>query len=470
MEAERASRRSRVAVAATLAAAAAILGIQLLRPPIIGLADNGDFSRLTHPAGLDDVSQRPEDRYFGWIQPRIAYVPRSADSSGYRSSEMLLVDVAVRAARGLSKSPFFDIRFLGALHAGLLLFALAVLVASCRDLGTAPQSAAAVLLVFFFTDVGYIGPFNSLYSQTASLLFLLLTAGAAALAVRRGALSSALLAAYFVAAALFVCAKPQEVVHAPILALLGARLAWPGASARRRVAAVVLGVLLCGLAARYYRSAERSIGWVTRYNVIFMVLLPRSPDPAADLTALGLDPALTKYSGISPWDPRSPANDFAVRARINATSPRAFLLRHPDRMWAVIREALQSSYVLQPPELGNFAKESGRPALAKAFGPWSAVRKAIGGPILLLLLLGGTFAAAVRTWRRAGLRGRLAREALAALVLMTALAFATAVGGDTHMELVRHLYTFEALCDLLLAAALTWLIHAARVHRSAVTA
>lgn len=466
MEAERASRRNRIAVAATLAAAALLLGLQLLRPPIVGLADNGDFERLMHPAGLDYVSAHPEDRYYGWMQPRFAYAPRSADSSGYRSSEMLLVETAVGAGRMLSKSSFFDTRFLGALHAVLLLLALGALVAACRDLGTAAQVTAAALLVFFFTDVGYIGPFNSLYSQTASLLFLLATTGAAALAVRRGSLSGLLLAVFFLAAALFVCAKPQEVVHAPILALLGVRLAWPNAPRRRRAAALALAVLLCALAARYYLSAERSIGWVTRYNIIFMVLLPESPRPAADLAEMGLDPSLAKYSGVSAWVAGSPAADPEMRARINASSPRAFLLRHPERLHALLRQAVRSAWILRPPELGNFAKESGRPARAQSFGPWSSARAALGGAALLVLLLGGTLGAAIATYRRASARGRLARQSMVALVLMTVAAFAAAVAGDTHMELVRHLYTFQALSDLVLVAAVAWVVRAVAVRRA----
>ena len=466
MEADRASRRNRIAVAATLAAAALILGTQLLRPPVIGLADNGDFERLLHPAGLEYESARFEDRHYNWMQPRFLWTAPSPNASGYRTSEIFAVQGAVRINRLLG-APFFDTRILGAIHTLLLLLGVGLLVVACRDLATPAQAAAAALLIFFFTDVGYIGPFNSLYSQTASLLYLLLTAGIAAIAVRRGRLSGLLLGAYFVSAALYVCSKPQEVVQAPLLALVGVRLAWPEATARRRVASVVLGALLCALAVRYYRSAEGSIGWVTRYNVVFLAILPDSPNPAADLAEMGLDPALAKFSGLSAWKPGTPAEDPAFRERLKAASPRAFLLRHPGRLRPLIREALAASFVLVPPDLGNFAKESGKPGLAKAFGPWSHARKRLGGAVLLVLVPVGVLAAAGFTWRRASPRGRLVRESTAALVAMTALAFATALAGDTRVELQRHLYTFQALWDLVLVAGVTWLVSAAAVRRAA---
>src|SRR5262245_28716605 len=111
MQAERASRRNRIAVAATLAAAAVLLGIQLLAPPIVGLADNGDFERLTHPAGLDYESDRFEDRHYNWMQPRFRWTAPFPDSSGYRTSEIFAVEAAVRMSR-LRGAAFFDTRVL----------------------------------------------------------------------------------------------------------------------------------------------------------------------------------------------------------------------------------------------------------------------------------------------------------------------------------------------------------------------
>src|SRR5690348_4774226 len=48
---------------ALVAAASAILAHQLLLRPIVGLADNGDFDRITRPLGLAVVAP-PAERYF----------------------------------------------------------------------------------------------------------------------------------------------------------------------------------------------------------------------------------------------------------------------------------------------------------------------------------------------------------------------------------------------------------------------
>src|SRR4030095_7295618 len=106
--------------------------------------------------------------------------------SGYLSSETVLALAARWASAPFHDAVRFDLRWLAAVHMALALLALALLVRAPRTLAVPTQLPAAALVVFFFTDVGYIGPFNSFYSQTASLLFLLLLAGVVADAVRRG--------------------------------------------------------------------------------------------------------------------------------------------------------------------------------------------------------------------------------------------------------------------------------------------
>ncbi len=304
-----------------------------------------------------------------------------------------------------------------------------------------------------------MAPFQSLYSQTASLLFLLLLAGVVAWTVRRGTLSGGALAAYFLCAAMFVLSKPQESVQALLLGPLGVRLAWTG-SRRTRAIAVLLAVALAGLGWRYYRSAQNSIGWVTRYNMLFMKIIPSSPDPERDLRELGLDPALVRFAGVAPWGPDSPTRDPALQRffdpRSGQPSPRLLYLRHPEKLASGPGPHPRTANALQPDDLGDFAKESGAPRLTKARGAWSDLRLRLFGPTWPLLFFGGTLAACAAGYRRATPRGRLFREGLALMVAMAAGAFLVVVLGD-GVETRRHLYVFHALCDLILVADVAWL-------------
>jgi hypothetical protein len=468
MPAEPRSRRSALLVVGTLAAAAASIVATLMIPPVVGLADNGDFYRVEVPAGLDSLERTRENRYFFWMQPRFLYVEPKTDPSGFRTSETLLVKIAVEAGKVFSGAELFDVRLLGAVHAAILLAALGMLVASARGLAAPAQALLGALAVFFFTDVGYVAPFQSLYSQTASFLFLLVTAAIVALAIARGRLAGAWLPVYFLCAAVFVCSKPQESVQAVLLAPLGVRLAWSGPR-RARVAAVLMAAALLALGGRYYQSAQSSTGWITRYNLLFLKILPTSPDPGGDLAELGLDPSLARYSGVTAWVADSPARIPEVREfldpRAGKTSPRMLFVRHPKRLLEHVEKAAESSYVLQPGDLGNFSRGSGAPPLAVARGAWSSLRVHLSGWIVPVILLAGTFLAAAFSYRRATARGRLFREALAVLVAMTVGAFIVAAFGD-GLEIERHLYSFQAMCDLILLADAVWIVQLAASHRA----
>ena len=236
---------NRAIVAAAVASAALILALQLFVQPVVGLADNRDYERVIGYAGFQHTTDVPVERYFSFLRTKYAVVQPGWFRSGYHSSETLLAFAARYAHLAFSRQALFDLRLLGGIHAALFLLALAGLIRACRDLAWPAQALAAALLVFMFTDVGYVAPFNSFYSQTASLLFLLLTAAIAAEAVRRGRLAGVWLFAYFGSALLFVGSKPQERLAAPLLALFGMLLAgvrWRGAWRRT---AVWLGIALC---------------------------------------------------------------------------------------------------------------------------------------------------------------------------------------------------------------------------------
>lgn len=478
MAARRAPRFNLVLVCASLAVAAVLLTFPLLVPPIVGLADNGDFARVAEPVGLASISPRPEDRFFGWMQPEFALVEPVGIRSWYKSSETLLAGAAVLAARiARPDARVFDVRFLAGLHILLLLAAIGILIASCRALAPVTQGVVAFLLVFFFTDVGWVAPFNSLYCQTASLLFLMLTAAVAAAGLRRGGFTGGLALAYFLCAALFVCSKPQESLQGPLLAVFGARMVAAPVPRLRRLA-WGLAVALCLLSIYYYNRTPASIRGVTAYNVLFTEILPHSPDPAGDLAELGLDPSLARYSGTNAFDPRGFYEDTALRSRLLPRAGQGALLRlylrHPKRIGELLVRAGKSSFQLRPSELGNFARSEGGPPgrQTSAFSAWSRWRSRLNGLTAPAILLLGNVAAVVATYRRATRTGRLFREGLLLLVLMAVVEFGVCSFADALWEMPRHLYAFHAMCDLILIADAAWACEtlARRLSRRAIRA
>jgi hypothetical protein len=452
--------------AAAVAAAAVVLSAQLLVPPVSGLADNGDYQRVMGYAGFEHSTDVYAERYFSFLRTQYRVLPIGFVRSDYLSSETLLALAARFVSPAAWRGGLFDIRALAAVHIGLLLLALGLLVRACRDLAPAAQCVAAALLVFFFTDVGYAGPFNSFYSQTASLLFLLLTAAAAATAIRRGRLDGGLAAVYFLCAALFVASKPQEAVQAPILALLGLLLAGFRFRGGWRKPAVAMALALCLFGLWCGRRTPRTLQAAALYQVLFYETLPHSPSPQADMAELGLDPAWIRYSGTDAFQPDTPLEDAAFRDRFLASTGYArivrFYLAHPGRMAERVRRASPKIWSLRP-SYGNLERSEQFPTrtLTTRFAAWSRMRLKVFGsfPIAALaLLLLGNAAFALATWRGASARGRLLREGILAAAFMSATAFGVCLLTNAPPDFSRVFYVAEALCDLLLVADAAWLV------------
>jgi MYXO-CTERM domain-containing protein len=454
-----------------VAAGAWMLSAQLLVRPIVGLADNGDFVKVMRPAGLA-YAEPGFAEFFLWAPDKFAFAEPKEAPDRYVTSETLLARLAVDGAR-LAGARLFDIRVLGALHAGLLLLGLGFLVAAARDLAPAARWTAAVALVLVFTDVAYAAPLNSIYGQASSLVFFLVTCGIAALGIRRGGLAGVWLPAYFVAAALFVGSKPQETLHAPLLAALGVGLAC--SHRRRRAAAIALGVVLTTLGFAYFKRTPLWHRRIVLYHAVFTELLPNSPDPVADLRRLGLPERYLSWSGTTAYEGSSLLHDPAFRMELDARVGYRVLgqlyLEQPLRAAGVVRRAASKGARMRPPFFGDLAKDAGAPprAQSRRFALWSDLKLGLHPWTLPALgtAAGVAVLAALATWRRATTRGRLARAGVVVLAVMAAIEFLVCAFADAHIELVRHLYVFHAMIDLLLIAALVWAVQAVMDARAA---
>jgi hypothetical protein len=462
-------RRNRALAAASAGAAAVVLVLQLLVPPIVGLANEGDFERVMGYAGLRYLTDHRDEKFYNYVVTRFEVAAPGWYRSGYLTSETLLAAVARASSRVFFPGERFDIRLLGAVHALLLLIALWILVRSCRDLAVPAQWIVAILLVLFFTDVGYAAAFNSFYAQAASLLFLLLTVAIASAGVRRGGFTGSLLVGYFLVAALFVCSKPQESIQGPWLAAWGMQLGRVGLRRWWRKAAFWLAVALCGFSLWCYRSVPREgVRYVGLFHNVFRELLPHSPDPAGDLKELGLDPDLREYSGMHAYMANAPIRDPGFQARFFSRfgyrKLLGFYLRHPGRLGDRLRRAAPGAFRLRPSYLGNYDRAAGFPPKTKTthFALWSDARARLGARAVLWLAVffGANVIALSAAWRRASSRGRLYLSALAFLLLMSGTEFLVCALADCLDDVGRHLYVFDALCDLIVIADCGWLAQA----------
>ncbi len=316
------------------------------------------------------------------------------------------------------RNSLFDLRILGAVNAGCFLAATWLVLQATRSFVTSSRFAVLGLWTLMFTDAGYVAYFNSIYSEPASLIFLMLTLGASLRIIAAPRPSGWLVASYAAAAVLFIFAKAQNVALGMLLAVWGVCLVVRRPIPRWRTLAIALagGLLACSLVG--YHLAPRWTREANLYNAVFAGILRVSPSPADDLSALGISGALTRYARTNYYHTTAPVRDPAFVAafydKISQSRIVWFYFTHPQRMLAVADKQAPSALLLRPPGYGNFTKASGYPpqAISQRFALWSELRARIPG----------------RTW--------VLGSALAIMLMLEALGIARSVNLTDRLLLV----------------------------------
>ena len=438
---------------------AAIIAFQSFVAPTVGLANNGDYSKMIGRFSLGPEEAGPDETAY-YVQ-RWKYDPAySWDSADNTSSELLLMRAALGIGR-LFSSRIFDIRILGVIHAVLWIGCFAAALPLFRSLPGWTRYAVPVFTLFVFSDVSYVAYFNSFYTDTAAFLFMRWCV-VIALLVASGIWTGWLPFLGLLASALFVIfSKPQHSLLGLLLWLLaaGVSLALPGRSGK--VAGLILAPLLpvaAIIGVQMIPDLERQEGL---FNMIFSKTLKHSADPAADLREMGLSPELRLWVGSFAQKADSPMRDpnfaqaFTVRLHHRLA---LFLLHHPMVSFEILYEDLHGHAAgRRLGFLGNYQMKTGlRPfRRARSFGWWSALRSFWFrvAPWHILMWYAGFIGAAV--WFAWRYRGNVAGNTAAVALVVAALGLAAMViasFGEVG-ETDRHQWLFHVLTDMTMVMA-----------------
>ncbi len=338
----------------TLVAAAAIIGYQILCPPIIGLADQGDFRRVIGKFGYGP--EQPAT-YYGFVTLKyvrdLAY--RWPDWEQF-SSEDLFVGAAVLANKVVSKDGKLDIRVIGVLHALAFLAAFAWLLHETRGF---PQSNSSG---FFSPDSNRCCARDLLQHFLCRTRFIhllrFLVSGEHRSVRARNFYSTA-----HEMVPMGSSIRTRKPMNAPLGLLLGAyaiRLGWRSKLAWAGTVAILSAAVFIIV------TAPMPMRDVNAYDLVFLAVLPESKTPAADAVTLGIDPALAVLSGTGAWGANSAFSELKLRGiigkQVTIFTIMRFYLARPARMWRRIRRELQVAILLRPPT-GKFrplVRTSGR--------------------------------------------------------------------------------------------------------------
>jgi len=448
-----------------------LLSVQLLIPPIVGLADNHDYDRVMGWFGIVPAGVPEEQRYVDYVERDYDVRLGQFAGGGYLSSELGFAALAVALSPLVPSPADLDLRVVGAVHGAALLAALWLLLVGVRPLHPAARITAAALAVLILTDVAYVAYLNSFYSEPASLVFLLAFAGLALSWLGAGMPGGWLRVGVLASAVGLITSKPQNGVLGLVLA--GAAL-WLATGARARGAGATRFLVLTavGLAVGslvYVSVAPSAIRRNVAYHAVFWEILPNSPAPLEDAAALGLDPAWLRFSRTTAFAPESGMSDPAFRRDfLRAVGPEeiaGFYLRRPGRVAAAIGRGATAALEMRPAGLANVERRTGAPPRTQtsAFSIWSSAKRRLLGSSapLVAVVLAAALIVPLRRRRSVGASRAVDDRLLALFATMAVAELGIVVLGEGDLDLARRLFLFHALVDLcaagLAVAAVHWL-------------
>jgi hypothetical protein len=442
-----------------LFAAGAILFYQLIVPPVVGLADNGDFVKVIGRFDLHGrvyLTGRFVDTVYEF-RPDMHWV------SDFYSLEIALAHAALWLNALLSKDGNFDLRCIGAVHGALFLVAVWLFAPLVGDERRWARWAMYALALFVYCDMMYVSSLNSFYMDEPAYLFLLLTVVFYLRMLRWGRkLDAALL---ILSSFLLVSAKAQHALLGFWIALLffaGAQRFY----ALRRGWWYAAGT--CLTAASFlmlWKAQPADYASNPLYNVVFEEILPHSKNVDRTLADLGLDDSYRFCIGMKAYLPNSGMDDPAFRRRfmqqLSFGSLAVFYVKRPAVAYQTMRDALSDAG--RQHFFGNFDMSTGYPpgTESRAFALWSGVKRHFfyqHGAVFLFAFL----ALAALFGLLLGLeRNRLPQGTWLGGVCLLGASFME-MGTSTlcdSMDITRHSMIFFALFDMNVLACVYLIIH-----------
>lgn len=435
------TRHERLAGIALLVAVLAGHAAILLRQPVVGAAENGDFWRVMKPAGIVPLETR-EAVIHQYVSPTYGL---AAAQLGAGFSSAALIAIGAKAL-GLGAG-WLDIRQVGAAY--LLLYTLAFALAVRAGV----PALLCALLAWAALDVSYSLYCNSFFADPAALFGIL----GVALALLAGAGEDRRWTrrVLLVGAALIAGFSKNLYMLTPLVAA-AALLGWPARpwTAHLRAAAPpLLALLLAGGLTTWHFTAGGGYRFpdINAHHAVFRGVVEVVDDPAQVLAELGVDPRHAPLVGRSYFELNAAERDTSARALHDLSRlqvVRAWV-RDPHRVARALPRLLpplRQATAADP----SFADHQRPPAVYHGWWQFARLR---GAPFPLaeipvaIGLVALARAALARRWGGA-------HAALSFLLLNAVVLVIASVLGDGFFGLPRHLMGVRFSLDLGLALIL----------------
>lgn len=431
-----------------------LVTFQLFVPPVLSVADNNDFQKVT---GRWCLGHSTQPVLFDYTDMRWTFSPKSCVPWTFRSSAELALVLAMGLNRVFTSPVVFDLRWMGVVYAIFFFAGFVWLQRSLRAVSFPTSVAAQAGFVVVACNAVYIPSLSTFSFDTVALVVLVPTLVGIALLLLGAEVPTRTALLTAAAVVMLALSKNQH----SLLALVSIPAFWLRRGRKRfppvwtRACATVAVIVGAGIAISSVPAGFR--GQAT-FSALFYRILPSVPDPAAYLAETRIPPSYIAFVGKHAFSPDVAITDFNEQLRFarwfGPSDLAAFFLRHPKIAWRMLmihldegsfdRVRMKTGDLAH--RLGNYERSTGKPpqTLSHFFCFWPDIKQCViaGRPLLYLLYILGVVTAA---WMLApDVSGMRLLLGIVTAMLSVSMAVVMVDGVDSG----RHLMIFNFLLDL----------------------
>lgn len=441
----------------------------------VGLSDNGDFQRVMDANGLEMADSSHSrfvfKRYYTMeldydkpMQSIFAsygesYLYKSPHSHFIKASKFLCYISNIISGKPLNN---YDIFYLAFLYICVLSFSAYLIISFFK--APVGQIIASVVFIFLFCDTGHLLYFNSLYGESLQFVSLMLTVGLILSFISKGfgyiKAIVVMLSIYY-----FGGSKLANIPLA-ILTALTVLIFIKNTEKPKKIFLALCSFVLMASLAFMYISIPAWMNEQTTYQTVFFGILKDSPTPETDLKELSLPQEYVALAGTHAYMSEYPIDITSQQFRqkfyekTDKVDAVLFYAKHPVRFIKKAAAAIKECVSIRPIYLGSSPHH--RMAQTNKFSLWSNLR---GGEsiftnpyimlaVLFIIALTFVILTFIHLKKKKFDTGF---EICLFLLLLACGIWANIllpVAGNGDADLLKHMYLFIHLTDILLFFAL----------------
>ena len=331
----------------------------ILKPPIRGIADQGDFERMMTWIGVEYQSTEYNSKYFHWVNRLYTLGP--AKRGEVISSEVILLHGA-RFIHTVLHKTIFDMQILGILQTAVFCLALSLTSLYVFSLYGTFGFLFIPFALCIFSDIGYTAYFNSFYQESSGIIFLFFVLVVILKTLHDGKTKNSVLnlILFTLASILLISAKAQYfILFLPILCTQFILFS----SKHTKKMLVSIGILITAFSITFYSWGTPTIikEWNV-YNSVFPQILGNTNNKERAMHILNIDPQFLNYAGIYASENNSGIDDPTLKPLLTVNVfPRVLLyyMRTPLEFISLSKEIEKKSFEPLIRYLGYYENSNG---------------------------------------------------------------------------------------------------------------